>query len=140
MTGNGTTIPLAHTKPYRFIDEITRYEKGTGITCRTIIRADEPYLAGHFPSHPIVPGVFEIEMLFQAAEVFLTMEKTAGEGAAIRLASIASARFMKPIIPPRDVTVTVNLKEDRGSEKLFSGRVGDDSDAFVQALFSVTVL
>jgi 3-hydroxyacyl-[acyl-carrier-protein] dehydratase len=139
MTRDDTTIPLAYKRPYRFIDEITRYEKGAGITCKTTIRADEPYLAGHFPGHPIVPGVLEIEMLFQAAEVFLTMERTAGK-AAMRLASIASARFLKPIIPPRDVTITVNLKEDRGSEILFSGRVGDDSDTFVQAVFSVMVL
>ncbi len=140
MTMDDTTIPLAHRRPYRFIDEITRHETGAGITCRTIIRADEPYFAGHFPGHPIVPGVFEIEMLFQAAELFLVLEKRAGESGAIRLASIASARFMKPIIPPRDLTVSVNLKEDRGSEIVFSGRVGDDSDAFVQATFSVTVL
>ncbi|MBN2225188.1 MAG: 3-hydroxyacyl-[acyl-carrier-protein] dehydratase FabZ [Deltaproteobacteria bacterium] len=135
-----TTIPPDHRAPYRFIDEIVRYEKGTGITCKTIIRGDEPYLAGHFPGHPIVPGVFEIEMLFQAAELFLMTEKRAGESREMRLASIGSARFMIPIIPPRDLTVMVGLKEDRGTEIAFSGRVGDGPDVFVQALFSVTVL
>jgi len=133
------TIPLNHRAPYRLIDEVVRHEKGTGITCRTVIRGDEPYFAGHFPGHPIVPGVLEIEMLFQAAELFLITEKRAGQNQALHLASVSSARFMSPIIPPRDLTVTVGLKQDRGSEAVFSGRVSDGPDVFVQALFSVTV-
>jgi len=134
------TIEPIHCAPYRFIDEIVRYDKGTGITCKTTIRGDEPYFEGHFPGHPIVPGVFELEMLFQAAEQFLVMEGTAGGDGAVRLASVASARFTNPIVPPRDLLVTADLKARSGSELLFSGRVADGPDTFVQASFSVTVL
>jgi 3-hydroxyacyl-[acyl-carrier-protein] dehydratase len=138
-TVNNTPIPPVHAKPYRFIDEVIRHDRGTAITCTAVIRTDEAYFAGHFPGHPIVPGVFEIEMMFQAAELFLILETGTGRDGTMRLGSISSARFMKPIIPPRDLTVTVNLKEDKGSEKVFSGRLSDGPDIFVQALFSVTV-
>jgi len=132
-------VPSVHEKPYRFIDEIVRHDRGTAITCAARISGDEPYFTGHFPGHPIVPGVFEIEMLFQAAELFLIMETGTGRDGMIRLSSISSARFMTPIVPPRKVTIVVTVKEDKGSDKLFSGRVSDGPDIFVQALFTVTV-
>jgi len=138
-TVHETGIPPIHNKPYRFIDRVIRYDKGEAITCTAAIRNDEPYFAGHFPGRPIMPGVLGIEMLFQAAELFLMLETGAGRDGALRLGSVASARFVSPITPPRDVTVAVELKEDRGSEKVFSGRLSDGPDTFIQALFSVTV-
>jgi 3-hydroxyacyl-[acyl-carrier-protein] dehydratase len=137
--GNRTISPV-HRAPYQLVEAIVRYDKGEGITCKTTIRGDEPYFAGHFPGHPIVPGVFELEMLFQAAQQFLVMEGTAREAGAARLASVASARFTNPIVPPRELSVTVDLKEHRGPEALFSGRVADGPDTFVQASFCVTVV
>jgi 3-hydroxyacyl-[acyl-carrier-protein] dehydratase len=137
---NDTTVPSAHRPPYRLIDEVVDHRKATGITCRTRIRGDEPYLAGHFPGHPIVPGVLEIEMLFQAAELFLVMEKRAAGTGKARLATVGSARFTSPIIPPRDLTVTVDLKQDGRTGTVFSGRVSDGPELFVQASFSVTIL
>jgi 3-hydroxyacyl-[acyl-carrier-protein] dehydratase len=134
------TIPPVRRAPYHFIDEIVRYDQGKGITCGTTIRGDEPYFEGHFPGHPIVPGVLELEMLFQAAQQFLLMEGIAGPDRAAQLTSVSSARFTNPIVPPRGLSVTVELKERRGSERLFSGRVTDGPDTFVQVLFSVTVV
>jgi 3-hydroxyacyl-[acyl-carrier-protein] dehydratase len=134
-----SAVPPVHAKPYRFIDAVERYAPGEGITCTATIRTDEPYFAGHFPGQPIVPGVFCIEMLFQAAELCLILETGTGRNGSMRPGAVASARFTSPIVPPREVTVTVNLREDRGSDKIFSGRLSDGRDTFVQALFSVTV-
>jgi 3-hydroxyacyl-[acyl-carrier-protein] dehydratase len=137
---NNTTIPSAYREPYRLIDEVVDHRKAAGITCRTRIRGDEPYLSGHFPGQPIVPGVLEIEMLFQAAELFLVMEQRAAGSGRTRLAAVKSARFTNPIIPPRDLTVTVDLKQDGQTQTDFSGRVSDGPDLFVQASFSVTIV
>ncbi len=134
------TIPPVHHAPYRLVDEIVQHDKGAGITCRVTIRGDEPYFMGHFPGHPIVPGVLELEMLFQAAERFIAIEGTAGTDSAVRLASVTSARFMSPIVPPRDLSVRVDLKEPGRSETAFSGRVADGPDTFVQASFTVTII
>ena len=125
---------------YRFIDTTVRYEKAGGIVCGKAFRGDEAYFMGHFPGHPIVPGVCEIEMLFQAAARFLVMEGAVKTGESSRLAAISSARFTNPIVPPRDVLAAVSLKERRGPVWLFSGRVSDGPDTFVQASFSVTVV
>jgi 3-hydroxyacyl-[acyl-carrier-protein] dehydratase len=138
-TADDTTIPPIHRQPYRFIDRVVRYDRGAAITCTAAVRGDEPYFAGHFPGHPIVPGVFGIEMLFQAAELFLVHETGAGRDGTMRLGSVSSARFMSPITPPREVTVAVTVKEDRGTEKVFSGRLSDGPEVFVQALFTITV-
>ncbi len=135
-----TTVPSAYREPYRLIDEVVEHRKAAGITCRTRIRGDEPYLAGHFPGQPIVPGVLEIEMLFQAAELFLVMEQRAPGSGKTRLTAVRSARFTSPIIPPRDLTVTVDLKQDGRTETAFSGRVSDGPDLFVQASISVTIV
>jgi 3-hydroxyacyl-[acyl-carrier-protein] dehydratase len=129
---------LVHRQPYRFIDEIVRYEAKTGITCKTTIRGDEPYFIGHFPGHPILPGVFEIEMLYQAAELFLMMEETPVLQKAIGLETVDNARFTSPIVPPRELTISVQMREPGDGGLLrFSGKVSDGAETFVTASFSV---
>lgn len=57
--------------PFLFIDAVLRFE-GDTLVCSRTIREDEPYLAGHFPGNPIVPGVLLIEMANQAGALLAT--------------------------------------------------------------------
>ena len=128
---------IPHHGSYRFVDELVSYGRGEGVVCRKEIRGDEPYFAGHFPGHPIVPGVFEIEMMLQAASLFLALEREGGGNEEVGLARIDNARFLKPIIPPAVLTITVEAKGTEQSLARFSGHVGDETQQYVRASFSV---
>lgn len=134
---DNATSSLPHQKPYRFIDEVISYQEGQGIVCTKEIRGDEPYFAGHFPGHPVTPGVFEIEMMFQAARLFLMLEDREKGTRDIRLVKVDNARFLSPIVPPRGLTISVTLKSREEPMLRFSGFVKDETEQYVRASFTI---
>ena len=71
------------------------------ITARIVVPHDPPSLAGHFPGHPIVPGVVLLD------EVFAVMQASLGN--AITLAAITSTKFLQAVSPANELDVRVNL-------------------------------
>ena len=63
--------------------------------------ADQPVFAGHFPGHPILPGIFQMEMARVAAEVIL--------GGAVTVREITKAKFRRPILPAETIRVALKL-------------------------------
>lgn len=69
--------------------------------------ADQPVFAGHFPGHPILPGVFQMEMARVAAEVIL--------GGAMIVRGITKAKFRRPILPAETIRVELKISENSGT-------------------------
>ena len=67
------------------------------ITAEKLIRADDPYLSGHYPDFTIYPGIFVIESVTQAARILV--EQTWESRIEIELAGIKSVRFVAPLLP-----------------------------------------
>ncbi|GEM_PF-2405436 len=116
---------VSHGRPYLFVDRVMEYKSGEGIECEMVIRGDEPYLSGHFPGRPVLPGVFEVEAMFQAAEAFIALE---GEEKGIiynpgdiELYKIVSAKFLRTITPPASLTVSARLNKIDGNMIKFKG-------------------
>lgn len=88
---------LPHRYPFLFVDKILEMndKKVVGIKNVTI---DEPFFQGHFPDHPIMPGVLVIEAMAQVAGVgALSMSDNRGKIA--YFVSINNAKFRKPVLP-----------------------------------------
>lgn len=60
---------LPHRPPFRFVDEVDHCEPGRSAVGHWTVTGDEPWLAGHFPRNPIVPGVIQLEALAQVGAV-----------------------------------------------------------------------
>ena len=64
---------LPHRPPFLMVDRVTRIE-GNKITALKQVTMGEPYFAGHFPGHPIMPGVLQLEAMAQVAGLLLLRE------------------------------------------------------------------
>ena len=95
---------LPHRAPFLFVDRVTGLEPGRRIVAERTLREDEAYFAGHFPGHPLMPGVLVAEALAQASGLLLGLtDKLAGgppptEPKSLFLAR-ADLKFTHPAVP-----------------------------------------
>ena len=90
---------LPHRYPFLLVDRVLSCEPGKDIVALKNVSINEPFFVGHFPHHPVMPGVLIIEALAQAAAI-LTL-KTAGlkadNDSIYYFVGIDGARFKKPV-------------------------------------------
>lgn len=102
---------LPHRAPFVLVDRVTSSEPGVGATGYKLVAHNEPYLAGHFPGRPLLPGVLQIEALAQLAAFAIEPEP----GSLVVLAGVDGARFRRSVVPGDrlDLRVEVLTKRDR---------------------------
>ena len=97
---------LPHRFPFLLVDRVLEREPGARVLAEKLVTAGEPYLQGHFPERPMVPGVMMLEMLAQAGG-FLEAESL--RGSSIFLAGVQDARFKAPAFPGDRLRLEVRL-------------------------------
>lgn len=104
---------LPHRYPFVLIDRVVSMELGKEITAIKNVSVNEPYFPGHFPYHPVMPGVLIVEAMAQAAAIlsFKTMDTKPSDDSVYYFAGIDSARFKKPVSPGDQIVL--NVKIDR---------------------------
>jgi 3-hydroxyacyl-[acyl-carrier-protein] dehydratase len=90
---------LPHRAPFLMIDHVELLD-GDRIVARKTVAADEPFFQGHFPGHPIMPGVLIIEALAQTGAVLAARHTSFDPNRQIMvLMAIDKAKFRKPVRP-----------------------------------------
>ncbi len=99
---------LPHRDPFLWVDRIVACEPGEHIVAELDIRPDLPLFQGHFPGHPVFPGVLVMEALAQAACCCLmaAQDKTVSLG---YLAGIDKARFRETVLPGDTITLEATI-------------------------------
>ena len=98
---------LPHRYPFLLVDRVDEIGEDR-IVARKLVSRNEPFFDGHFPGHPVMPGVLIIEALAQAGA--LLAAKTAGFDPATQVVyfmAIDNAKFRKPVIPGDVLTLEV---------------------------------
>jgi 3-hydroxyacyl-[acyl-carrier-protein] dehydratase len=92
---------LPHRYPLLLVDRVLELIPGESVTAIKNVTMNEPFFPGHFPHHPIMPGVLIIESLAQAAGLlaFRSSGKEAGADSVIYFVGIDNARFKRPVVP-----------------------------------------
>ena len=92
---------LPHRYPFLLVDRVLDYKLGEYIVALKNVTINEPFFTGHFPGHPIMPGVLILEALAQATGIlaFKTADAYPEDGTLYYLVGIDEARFKQPVVP-----------------------------------------
>jgi UDP-3-O-[3-hydroxymyristoyl] N-acetylglucosamine deacetylase/3-hydroxyacyl-[acyl-carrier-protein] dehydratase len=103
---------IPHRFPFLMVDRIIKIEGNRVIGVKNV-SINEPYFAGHFPNHPIMPGVLQLEAIAQVAGI-LMLRQTEYIGKLAYFMSAESVKWRKPVRPGDSVVIDVVLTKMRG--------------------------
>jgi beta-hydroxyacyl-ACP dehydratase FabZ len=87
------------------------------------VTVNEHYFQGHFPGHPVVPGVLLVEGLAQAGGLLLLHDLEGRDGKLLYFTSIEKARFRRPVVPGDQVRYEVEVIQKRARYAKLAGKV-----------------
>jgi len=131
---------IPHRYPMLMVDrvvDIVRDQSATGIKNVTI---NEPQFRGHFPNHPVMPGVMIVESMAQTAAVLVvhTLGPEA-EGKLVYFMSIDGARFRQPVVPGDSMRVHVAKVRNRGPVWKFKAAAKVEGKVVAEAEFAAMI-
>ena len=103
---------LPHRYPFLMVDRVLRIE-GNKLTAIKNVTVNEPYFQGHFPNHPVMPGVLQLEAIAQAAGI-LMLKQADNFGKIAYFMSAESVKWRKPVRPGDQLVIEVELTKARG--------------------------
>lgn len=129
---------LPHRDPFLFIDQILEMEPGKKIVGMKKVKPTEFFFQGHFPGHPVMPGVLIIEALAQCGG-FLMLSKPENLGKIAYFMTIEKAKFRKPVFPGEELRLEAEVTRDRVRTGECTGRafVGDNLVCEASVRFAV---
>ena len=131
---------IPHRYPFLLIDKVTDIVPGESAIGIKNVTMNEPFFQGHFPGHPIMPGVLIIEAMAQTSAI-LVIETTGNRaGNVVYFMTVDQARFRKPITPGDQVELHVTKQRNRGNVWKFSGEARVDGKLMAQAVYSAMIV
>ncbi len=106
---------LPHRFPFVMIDRVTSIEGNESLTGIKNVTINEPFFTGHFPGHPVMPGVLQLEAMAQAAGILL-LRRGSAEGKVAFFMSADKVKFRKPVVPGDQLEIKANLIKVRGNK------------------------
>lgn len=103
---------LPHRYPFLLVDGVSKIE-GNKITAFKNVTINEPYFQGHFPGHPIMPGVLQLETIAQTAGI-LMLRQAQNLGQIAYFIAAEDVKWRKPVVPGDVLVVEVEMTKIRG--------------------------
>ena len=104
---------LPHRYPMLLVDAVTDYAVGEWIRGVKNVSVNEPYFQGHFPGHPIMPGVLQLEAIAQAAGI-LMLKRAEASGQIAYFMAAENVKWRKPVRPGDVLVIDVEMTKLRG--------------------------
>ncbi|MBF8250719.1 MAG: fabZ-2, partial [Deltaproteobacteria bacterium] len=124
---------LPHRYPFLLVDRILEIGEAKIVGMKNVT-INEPFFQGHFPGHPIMPGVLIIEAMAQVGGIFAFKSMNATpETKVVYFMGIDGARFRKPVLPGDQIRFELELLKKRGTVYSFKGRALVDGTLVAEA-------
>ncbi|MCC6319574.1 MAG: UDP-3-O-[3-hydroxymyristoyl] N-acetylglucosamine deacetylase [Gemmatimonadaceae bacterium] len=106
---------LPHRYPFLLVDRVIEYEEGKRVVGIKNVTINEPFFQGHFPGHPIMPGVLIVEAMAQVGGMLLMGTIPDPESKVVYFASMESVKWRKPVRPGDQIRFELEVLQIRGS-------------------------
>ena len=144
----GETVDIArimraipHRYPLLMIDRVLEMVLGRSAIGIKNVTMNEPFFQGHFPGHPVMPGVLIIEAMAQTAAVLVV--ETIGPDAAgkvVYFMSIEGAKFRRPVVPGDQLRIHIIKERSRGSVWKFHAVARVDGVSVAEATYAAMIM
>lgn len=126
---------LPHRYPFLLVDRVIELEEGDSIVALKNVTVNEPFFNGHFPDHPVMPGVLIVEAMAQAAGIlgFKTMGKKPQDGSIYYFVGSDKLRFKRPVVPGDQLKLEAKVISERRGIWKFDVRASVEGDTVSSA-------
>lgn len=125
---------IPHRYPILLVDRVLEIEAGKRIVATKSVSTNEEIFNGHFPGHPVLPGVFLVEGMAQAGGILLLHDDPDRANKLLYFMSVDRARFRRPVVPGDQVRYEVEVVRRRPSHCKLSGRALVDGEVAAEAV------
>jgi 3-hydroxyacyl-[acyl-carrier-protein] dehydratase len=125
---------LPHRYPFLMVDRVLEFVPGKSLVAIKNVTANEAHFQGHFPGHPVMPGVLILEALAQAGGILACESVTADERISILyLVRIEESRFKQIVRPGDQLKLCVELMKRKRTLWMFGTRAEVDGNVVAEA-------
>lgn len=125
---------LPHRYPFLLVDRVVELEPNKRVLAYKNVTCNEPFFQGHFPGHPVMPGVLIVEALAQAGGLLTQLSRAQGApNKLFYLVKIDNARFSKTVVPGDRLELDVTLKRNLRGMALYEGIARVDGEEVASA-------
>ena len=125
---------LPHRYPFLLVDKVLDYEENKSIKAIKNVSFNEPQFTGHFPNHPVMPGVLIIEAMAQAAGILSQLSASEiHEDAIFYLVKVDKAKFTQVVIPGDQLELNVEIKRKMRNMVLYNCQAKVDAKVVAKA-------
>jgi beta-hydroxyacyl-ACP dehydratase FabZ len=117
---------LPHRYPFLLVDRVLATDRSTWMTAIKNVTINEPFFEGHFPDHPVMPGVLVVEAMAQVGVILLFSGDQGRGNRLVYFSGIDNCRFRRPVVPGDQLRLEVKVLRQR--ERFFKMQ----GEAFVE--------
>ena len=132
---------IPHRYPFLMIDRVIEVKLGESAVGIKNVTVNEPFFAGHFPKHPVMPGVLIVEAMAQTAAVLVVYTiGDSAEGKLVYFMTVDDCRFRRPVVPGDRLRIHVSKVRQRGAVWKFRGEAKVEDALVAEATFGAMLL
>lgn len=131
---------LPHRYPFLLVDRILEVEGTRRIVGIKNVTINEPYFQGHFPGHPIMPGVLIVEAMAQTGGLLLLEQVPDRTNKVVYFMALDAVKFRKPVLPGDQLRMEVEMLQFRGKVARMKGTALVDGQVATEAEMMACVM
>jgi 3-hydroxyacyl-[acyl-carrier-protein] dehydratase len=131
---------IPHRYPFLMVDRVIELVKGEYVVGIKNVTINEHLFQGHFPNHPVFPGVLIVEALAQTSAVLVAETDPDAAGKIVYFTSIEEVKFRKPVVPGDQIFLRATVQKHRKNLWKFDVRAEVDGCVVTDGVISAMIM